>query len=203
VGNELFGVQGYTSQWEGVIHAVRAIVPESTVLTYCDQSLVWSYSNVRFWAALDLIGVDFYYPITGKGNVWDTGFPTSGSPPYSTYLASISKSFRESLEQAHNLYGRDVLIAEAGCPPVVGGNTQPSVWTFDKSASLDMQQQRNYLEALLQVASTRPWIEGVFAYCLEIKSDLNYQVEDWPFDHSIAGRPAYAMLTYWFDGDPF
>jgi hypothetical protein len=200
VGNELLGVQGYTSQWEDVIHAVRSIVPKTTILTYCDQSLIWSYSNVRFWGALDLISVDFYYPITGSGNVWDTGVPKSDNPPYSTYLASITKSFEESLERAHDLYGRDVLIAETGCASVVGANTMPSTWQFDKTAKLDMQQQQDYLEAVLQVASTRSWIRGVFAYCVELKSDLNYQIEDWPFGHSIVGRPAYTMLSYWFSG---
>ena len=65
VGTELDATLGRESEWRAVIAAVREVTPSP--LTYAAN---WSeYERVPFWGALDAIGIQAYFPLTGEDDL--------------------------------------------------------------------------------------------------------------------------------------
>ncbi len=60
IGTEMMGTSARTSDWEAVISAIKSVYKGK--LTYASN---WGFEpfQVQFWASLDFIGVDAYYPM--------------------------------------------------------------------------------------------------------------------------------------------
>lgn len=178
VGTELAGVSGDGPGWRGVVAAVRARYKGP--LTYAAN--YDEYRNVAFWDAVDVIGVDAYWPLADQ--------PT-------TDPAALQRSWRPIADQlsafaaAHH---RKILFTEAGYVSQQGTTTAPYSWKIS-TVNGDQEQAAAY-QALLKSFNSKKWWAGVFWWMWD----------DWPGSgetpRSLAytphGKPAEQVVRHWW-----
>ena len=111
VGVELCATEGRERQWRELIAAVRAVTGAPLV-----YSCNWGkgVASVRFWDALDGIGVDLYDPLS------------SSAGPTDAELAAGARSAMAPLAAASQRTGRPVFLTEVGFPSVAGAWMSPN-----------------------------------------------------------------------------
>ncbi|MGH7729887.1 MAG: glycoside hydrolase family 113 [Candidatus Eiseniibacteriota bacterium] len=178
VGTELAGTIEHEREWRVTIAAVRAA---------CSSELLYTASwdeaaRVPFWDALDLVGVDFYSPVTDRPNAGRLEMLAGWQP------------WLERLERLHRRAGRDILIAEIGYRSVDGAGMAP--YAFASGARLDLGEQADLYWAALQATGDRGWIRGLWWW-------------NWPADgsggplntdYTARGKPAADELAATWGG---
>ncbi|MCD0453305.1 hypothetical protein LO762_29595 [Actinocorallia sp. API 0066] len=143
VGTELAGVQAHRTEWLDVIAAVRALYPGE--LTYAAN--YDSYSSVPFWDALDLIGIDAYWPLASSPTTSVAALRRAWSP----HVKALS-----SFSATHN---KPILFTEAGYTSQRGTTTAPYSWTLSTTPA--PKEQAAAYKALLTTFTPHPWWHGV------------------------------------------
>ncbi|MFE7131017.1 hypothetical protein ACFVIM_09165 [Streptomyces sp. NPDC057638] len=180
VGTELAGTSGDTTRWRRVIAGVRAVYRGP--LTYAAN--YDEYARVRFWGALDLIGIDAYWPLSGEATT-DPARLAKGWRPIVRELAAFAAE--------HN---RKILFTEAGYASQRGTATAPYSWTISRHPG--EEEQSAAYQALLTAFEGREWWAGV---CW-------WMWDDWPESGETArklaytphGKPAEDVLRRWWRG---
>lgn len=178
VGTELAGVSTDRARWLGVIAAVRR---------HFDGPLVYAanydeYARVAFWDALDLVGVDAYWPLTTR--------PT-------TDVATLRRAWRPIAERLAGFSARThrrILFTEAGYVSQRGTTVEPYSWTISRSGG--EEEQAAAYEALLATFSRSPWWAGVHWWMWD----------DWPgsgetprrLAYTPHGKPAEQVVRRWW-----
>jgi glycosyl hydrolase family 113 len=172
VGTELAGTIAHADAWRQLVGAVRARFPGT--LTYAAS---WDEAErIGFWSALDVVGVDAYYPIAGRND------------PGRFELLRGWQPWLERLEILHHKVGRRVLFTEIGYRSVDGAGMQPA--RFDAAARADPGEQADLYWAALQATGDAAWITGLVWW-------------NWPArggggpadtDYTPAGKPAQSEL---------
>jgi hypothetical protein len=178
VGTELAGVSRDRAGWLRVIGAVRR---------HYDGPLVYAanydeYRTVAFWDALDLIGIDAYWPLARK--------PT-------TDVAALRRAWRPIAERLAAFSARThrrILFTEAGYVSQRGSTVEPYSWTISRSGG-DEEQAAAY-EALLATFGRYPWWAGVHWWMWD----------DWPgsgetpknLAYTPHGKPAEQVVRRWW-----
>ncbi len=148
VGTELDRTLHREAQWREIIAAVRTVYDGK--LTY---AVNWSdYEAVTFWDALDLIGIQAYYPLT------------AAVPPRDEELIAgwdrLIQTFRGYAEQ----HGKPVLLAELGYAVSTAAAAEP--WSDVRVG--DPAQGRalklRCMEIGLAALADQPFIAGVYLW---------------------------------------
>lgn len=137
------------ADWRKLIAQVREVYKGT--LTYAAN---WDeYEDVRFWDAVDEIGVQFYFPLSQDEN------PTE---------AALHKGFDrvlDSLEAFSKKHDKQVLLTELGYPSLVSAAKEP--WedhrrrnSTDEGEALKLKCMRMALSRMEQ----KPFISGVFLW---------------------------------------
>ncbi|WP_369245920.1 hypothetical protein [Streptomyces sp. R41] len=163
VGTELAGVSGDRTAWTEVVAAVRDRYDGP--LTYAAN--YDEYRKIRFWKALDLIGIDAYWPLSATPTD-DTARLRRAWEPIGKSLAAFSAR-----------QGRRILFTEAGYVSQRGSTTAPYSWTVSNRTS-DAEQAAAY-RALLESFEGRRWWAGV---CW-------WMWDDWPDSGETPVKLAY------------
>ena len=147
IGNEMAGSTHRDADWRAVAAAVRQ--DYGGPITYAAHP--WDVFSVSWWDAVDSIGLNPYFQLTG------TNHPSMGQ------LNGAWQPIVAKLERLSAKWDRPVLITEIGYPSVDGAN----YWGGDHryfSANLrfDPQEQADLHEALLTAFEGQPWWLGVF-----------------------------------------
>ncbi|MFF4499194.1 glycoside hydrolase family 113 [Streptomyces sp. NPDC001401] len=163
VGTELAGVSGDLTDWRDVIKDVR---------DHYDGPLTYAanydeYKKIRFWKDLDLIGIDAYWPLSGRPTD-DTGRLRRAWAPIRKELAAFA---------GHQ--GRRILFTEAGYVSQRGSTTAPYSWTVSRHTA--PAEQAAAYRALLDSFTGRRWWAGV---CW-------WMWDDWPDSGETPVRLAY------------
>ncbi|MEU6086047.1 hypothetical protein ABZ865_04405 [Streptomyces sp. NPDC047085] len=163
VGTELAGVSGDTTAWTEVIRAVR---------DHYDGPLTYAanydeYQHIHFWGALDVIGIDAYWPLTRK--------PTTDPALLRRAWAPI----RQKLAAYSGRQHRRILFTEAGYVSQRGSTTAPYSWTVSDHPAY--AEQAAAYQALLDSFEGRAWWAGV---CW-------WMWDDWPDSGETPARLAY------------
>jgi len=171
VGHELASsTAADPERWRALIGQARRIY--GGTLSYCAN---WDEAaRVPFWDAVDVIGVSFYAPLAEH---------PSRDP------AKLREGATQALEGLHALarrYGRPVLIAELGYPPLASAATRP--WD-DSTATADPDLQRMCFESAIAAMDPDEWLAGAFFW--KWGSTASSSRED-PFD--FRGRPAETVV---------
>jgi Glycoside Hydrolase Family 113 len=176
VGCELQGTTSRASAWRRVVAGVRRRF--SGTLTYA----AWpgEEQHIGWWDALDLIGVDAYYPLTASRDP-DLADLVAGWQPHIAELGALSTTWH-----------RPVLLTEIGYVSQDGTNTAPSSW---KVGPIDLQEQADCYEAAFEALWHQPWLAGMFWW-------------NWSADPSVGGvqntgftpfgKPAEGVLRAWY-----
>jgi hypothetical protein len=176
VGRELdTTVRRREGDWRALIAAVRREFRGP--LTYSANFDTWE--GLRFWDALDFIGVSAYFPLA-----------PGGDPAPSEIDAGWDRALAP-LEAAHRRWGRPVLLTEAGFPSVAGAARAP--WREERTPA-DVWLQARCYDATLRALSRRPWIEGAFFWLWERTSRPAFQDPS----HAIVDKPASFTMARWY-----
>jgi hypothetical protein len=147
VGCELQGTSQHKTEWLEVIKGVRARF--SGALTYAaNHGEEW---KIKWWDALDFMGVDAYYPLTSQPDPTLDELETQWKK-IAANLAALSRQWRN----------KDIILTEVGYRSVQGTNSRPGDWQY--SAPSDPQEQANCYQALMNTLGTgnAPWLHGIY-----------------------------------------
>lgn len=144
VGTELASTLEHVAEWRDVIRRVWAVY--SGELVYAAS---WDEADrVSFWDALDVVGVNFYYPVT-----------TRRDPSRFEILAGW-QPWLERLERLHRRTGRRILLTEIGYRSLDGAGMDPT--SSGPEGVLDLAEQADLYWAALQATGDRSWLAGLY-----------------------------------------
>jgi len=173
VGTELASTMKFEAEWRALIAEIRTVY--AGPLTYAANYT--SVDDVRFWDALDHIGVDAYYELVDRPTTDVATLTTAWAP----HLASL-KTLSERI-------GRPVLITEVGYVSQRGATTEPWNWEFDGVRADD--EQRAAYRAVFDAFGGQEWCSGIVWWMWDDLSDTG---EDQRIDYTPNGKPAAEVL---------
>jgi Glycoside Hydrolase Family 113 len=136
VGGEFVRMSRYDKEWRKIIANVRRVYPGP--VTYA-ANFGDEFENIKFWDALDIIGLQEYYPLPND----------LSTHPLLAKVETVQKRFH-----------KPVLFTEVGFPSAPGGNRRP--WKDGKSGEADLQLQARCYQAIFQAFYDKPWFEGMY-----------------------------------------
>ncbi len=171
VGGEFVKLTPYEAEWRGLVARVRALYPGPLVYA---ANFGEEFESIRFWDALDYIGLQEYYPLPDD----------------------LSTDFLvQKVEAVQRRFERPVIFTEAGFPSLVAPNRRP--WD-DSPRQLSPEDQARCYESVLRAFYRRPWFRGV--YWWKVESNGAGGLEDG--SHSLWGKPAMdVMARYYLQAD--
>jgi hypothetical protein len=179
IGTELAGLSGREADWRAIVQAVRERFRGKLVYA----SIYSEEQNVRWWDALDYIGIDAYYPLT------DHAHPS---------VADLKRAWTDlglvsHLEGLSRRYNRPVLFTEAGYRSIEGTSIEPAAW--DKKAAFDEPEQANAYQAAFETFWRLPWFAGT--YWWNVITDP-YQGGPGDTDYTPLGKEAEKVLREYY-----
>jgi hypothetical protein len=167
----------FDAYWRGLIEEIRTRF--SGLLTY---SANWDEAEgVVFWDALDLIGINAFYPLAHR----------SGAS-YAEYLVGAQRA-RTSLAQMADALAMPVVFVEVGYTTRRDAAVEPWLWPDDMTdVVIDEHEQARALAAVLETFLPEPWFAGFFVWRYYASLDDVSQEEIWGF--SPHAKPAERVL---------
>jgi hypothetical protein len=177
VGSELGSVSDDRPGWLGVIQAVRAVYDGTTLYAAAPDEAV----RVPFWDALDLIGIDAYFPLSAASTTDVSALQRSWEPIRAEMAAGSAR------------YGRKILFTEAGFTSQQGTTTAPANWALSKT--YNPAEQAAAYQSLLATFSDQPWWEGVYWW---VWNNLPDSEGANTFSYSPRGKAAEGVIRDWW-----
>ena len=145
IGTELSGTEAREKEWRNTIAAVR--LATGAPLVYATN---WAAGapKVRFWDALDAIGVDFYDPLSTDPNASDVAL-VEGARRAAQPVARLSRAIE-----------KPVIFAEAGYPPARAAWTAPH--DEDSGRPLAPDDAARSVRAVFAALGGETWWKGVY-----------------------------------------
>jgi hypothetical protein len=144
LGLELTHPQKYDDRWRKIIAAVRAVYYGK--ITYGAN---WNeYTDVKFWDALDYVGVLAYFPLT-----------KTTDPGASEISVAWEKRCAE-LEKFSKQNGKQFLFVEIGYNESARAAAEP--WGFKTGGDHAAEVQQRCIEVALDLPARHPFLAGMF-----------------------------------------
>ncbi len=144
IGTELGSTLQYTHLWQETIRKVRENY--SGAITYAAS---WDEaSRVPFWNDLDVIGINFYAPVSNRKQ-------TSRAEILSNWQPWLNR-----LETLHRQTGKPILFTEIGYRSMDGAGMNPH--DFHTYSEIDLSEQADLYWAALQATTGIDWFRGMF-----------------------------------------
>lgn len=172
VGVELAQLSPHEREWRELIALARAHYSGPVVYA---ANFGEEFESVRFWDALDYIGLDNYYPL-----------PDDRS----------TDAVAARIEQVYRRYRKPVLFTEAGFATYERSHEKP--WDDEPGGALSPEAQARNVEALFQGFHGRPWLRGIFWW--KVGTSARGGPEDG--SHILWGKPAMNVIGKWFVRPP-
>ena len=189
VGTELHAtVRERPEDWRRIIREVRGVY--SGELTYAAN---WSgeIEDVTFWDALDLVGVQAYFPLSHEP------LPTVEE------LVAGWRPHVERLEALHRETGKPILFTEVGYASREGAAQRPWEWPelgpeLPEATAEGLELQARAYEALFRALWDRPWFAGLYLWKWSPYVPADHVARNPLF--SPQGKPAEQVLRRWYQG---
>ncbi|UOQ55620.1 glycoside hydrolase family 113 [Hymenobacter cellulosivorans] len=151
IGTELEKTVSHEKEWRALIKQVRRVYHGP--LTYAAN---WSgeFEQVKFWDALDFIGVQAYFPLSKVS-----------SPPRAELLAAW-QTHQAAIARVQRKYKKPVVFTEAGYRNTADAAIEPWTWP-DRTAVFftpDEQTQATCYAALFETFWPQSWFKGLFIW---------------------------------------
>lgn len=167
VGVEFVQLSHYEDEWRKLIARVRQLYPGPLVYAATQGP---EFEGIRFWDALDYIGLNNYYPL-----------------PDDLSMDSIVRK----IEEVQRRYQRPVIFTEAGFSSLVAPHKAP----WDETVrTLSPYEQALCYEAVLRAFYKRPWFQGVYWW----KVGTNGFGGPSDGSHTPWGKPAMDVVGKWY-----
>jgi hypothetical protein len=178
VGCELSKTVKREAEWRDLIAAVRLLYPG--VVTYSGN---WygDLEGVHFWDALDLIGIDSYYPLSAS--------PQATRAELDRGAQDIAKRFAAASRRA----GKKILLTEVGFAAHRGAWLAPSTEGGEPSEA----DQALAYRALFAALGHQPWLAGTFVWKAFSAPGSEGRGEA---DFRFQGRKAEAVIREYYGG---
>jgi hypothetical protein len=174
---------GHEQEWREMIARWRGLY--SGPMVYAAN---WGqeFENLKFWDALDAIGIDCYYPLSEKENPTDAEL-LSGAQTIAGKIGAVAAKFN-----------KPVLITEIGFTS--SSQTWKNPHQEDRRAAVDLEAQRRCYEAIFQAffsssTDNKNWLAGM--YWWKWPSTL---ADGGPEDEQFTpnGKPAEKVAAKWY-----
>ena len=175
VGSELASMSPDEPAWRTTIAAARERF--GGPLTYA-ANWVQEAERVRFWDALDVVGIDAYMPLTP-----DQANPTTAQ------LTAAWQPWVARMERLHERTGKPIRLTEVGYTSRLGTAQEPAV---EGDGAVDEGAQARAYEAAFQAVGHRDWIAGADVW------DWSADGREEPGDYSPQGKRAQSVLARWY-----
>lgn len=168
-------------RWRQLIDRVRSVYSGS--ITY---SANWDeFEDVEFWDALDLIGINAFWPLARK--------PGDGYPEMEKQARDIA-SFLEGFAL---LWNRPVVFTEFGIKTATDSALAPWEWPENcHELRYDEGYQAAAYQAVFDALATRPWFEGLFIW--KYFSDPYDETQEERTGFSPRAKLAETTIYEWF-----
>ena len=174
----------HEAAWRALIGRVRAVYHGP--LTYAAN---WSgeYEQIRFWDALDYIGIQAYFPLS-----------TTDSPDKAALLAAWQRHL-PAIERVQRRFGKPVVFTEVGYRNAPDAAIEPWKWPERTAVVLPTSEtlQMACYEAMFETFWARPWFAGLFVwkwYPRLAPDDPGRR----PLDFTPQHKPAEQVMARWF-----
>ena len=180
IGAELAGTLEHEARWRALIADVRDVYPGALVYAASWDEL----DRVPFWDAVDRLGVNAYFPISGRRD------------PTRVDLLVGWQPWLDRIEALSARTGRPWIFTEIGYRSIDGAAMDPSNFAMDRQ--LDLQEQADLYWAAMEVTRGRDGWAGLYWW--------NWLVDGsgGPLDdnYTPAGKPAEEELEAAWSGTP-
>ena len=164
------------ADWRRVIAAVR--LRFTGQLTYGAIGAD-AWSRVRFWDALDVIGIDAYFPLSASGT------------PGAGVIASRWNRYLPPIERLADREGKPIVFTELGFPSSVRAAAQP----WSTGGRYSGGAQRRALDGTFRALAGRPWLGGLYIWEWQANPRSGGPGET---GHTPQGKPAERSFATWF-----
>ncbi len=167
VGVEFVQMSRYEAEWRKLIARARQMYAGPLVYAATQGP---EFEGVRFWDALDYIGLNDYYPL----------------PDDLSTDAVVRK-----VELVQRKFNKPVIFPEAGFPSLKDPHREP--WS-ESPRPISLTDQAKCYEAVLRAFYKKPWFQGV--YWWKVGSNGRGGPQDG--SHSPWGKPAMEIVARWY-----
>jgi hypothetical protein len=183
VGTEMGTMSAAATRWRALIAAVRGRFHGA--LTYAAN--YDEYQRVRFWDALDYIGIDAYFPLA-LAPLRPTVKQLTAAWSARGYLSAIGALSRRT--------GRRVLFTELGYRAIRPTAVHPNDWRA--RGAIDPQAQANAYDAFYAAVAQQPWMAGVYWWAVNPDGapQGDYDPTGKPAERVIARENLRSMLPW-------
>ncbi len=172
VGVEFARLSRHEREWRDIIAAVRRLYDGPLVYA---ANFGEEFESVRFWDALDYIGLDNYYPLPADLST--------------TEIAG-------KIEAVHREFNKPVLFTEAGFSTYEQAHQKP--WEDEPGGAYSPEAQARFIEASLEGFYDKPWLHGVFWW----KVGTAGLADPRDDSHQLWGKPAIDVIERFYRRDP-
>ncbi|HEX7464611.1 MAG TPA: hypothetical protein VF382_06935, partial [Actinomycetota bacterium] len=178
VGCELQGTSSKSTRWRKVIAGVRERFTGTVIYA---SNWGGEETGLTWWDAVDLIGVDAYYPLTDDND------------PSLEDLAAAWSPYADGLSDLAERWDKPIVLTEIGYRSIDGANRWP--WDWQRTAPIDLQEQSDCYKAALETFWDESWFGGMFWW--DWSADPTYGGPEndgyTPF-----GKPVEDVLRTWY-----
>ncbi len=177
VGTELQQTTKREKEWRTIITKVRSVYRGKLIYA---ANFHEEYEHIRFWDALDYIGVQAYFPLAKNRQ----------AP-----LNELIKNWNEPLaaiERVHKRYNKPVVFTEIGYRSDVDAAIEPWRWPQESSGiQISNEAQSNCYQAFFKAAWNKSWLAGVYFWKWYPHGPRKMAT----FDFTPQGKPAEKVLA--------
>jgi hypothetical protein len=180
VGCELEGTTQREAEWRAIVAGIRSRYGGPLIYAGNHSG---EETGMTWWDAVDLIGVDAYYPLTTVAN------------PSLDDLKSAWEPIVASLGSLAARWQKPLILTEIGYRSIDGTAMHP--WDWQIEGEVDLQEQMDCYLAALESIYNQPWLGGIYWW-----SWSPDPLEGGPDDdgYSPHGKPAEDVLRRWYGG---
>ncbi len=181
IGTELHQSISHESDWRILIAKIRTTYHGKLIYA---ANFNEEYEHVKFWDALDYIGVQAYFPLSKKQDV---------------SVRDLTEGWKDHLSQIEKIqrkFNKPVIFTEIGYKSTNDTAIEPWKWpeVSDVEKASD-QAQANCYEAFFLATWNKKWLEGVYFWKWYPHGARGRFVQA---DFTPQGKPAEKVMAEWF-----
>ncbi|MCK5831870.1 MAG: hypothetical protein KAH20_16375 [Methylococcales bacterium] len=187
IGMELMYAEKHEASWRKLISIIRQHYSGTLIYAenYATKINDFDNSNVRWWDALDYIGIDAYYDL----------IPETNKNPTLNEMLVAWRPIVKRLERYSKKWNKPILFPEMGYRSVKGSTHHP--WSLALNRNVDLQEQKNAYKAFYKSFANKPWFAGVFWWTHSAREELNILNTSY----SPIGKPAEEVIRQYLYSD--